>query len=108
MHELEIAESVVEMLHECADGREVGVVRLSIGQLSGVVPDTLRFCFELATVGTDLESSLLEIEMQPGLAHCRSCAQDFSTDSSLACRCGSTDVELISGRQLTVESVEVD
>ena len=108
MHELEIAESVVEMLHECADGREVGIVRLTVGQLSGVVPDTLTFCFELATAGTDLESAVLEIATQPGLAHCRSCDEDYCLSGpSLLCRCGSTDVQLVAGRELTVDSVEV-
>jgi hydrogenase nickel incorporation protein HypA/HybF len=99
----------VETVHECAEGRPVRMVRLRVGQLAGVVPDALEFCFELATVGTALEGVVLEIEVSPGQAHCRTCEQDFSLDDAfLLCRCGSADVLLRSGRELTVQSVELD
>lgn len=107
MHELAIAESVVSSVLERVDG-PVSVVRLRVGRLAGVVPDALTFCFELATVGTALEGATLEIEERPGRAHCRTCEQDFSLeDPFLLCSCGSADVELLSGRELSVTSVEV-
>ena len=107
MHELAIAESVVSSVLERVDG-PVSVVRLRVGRLAGVVPDALTFCFELATVGTALEGATLEIEELPGRAHCRTCEQDFSLDDPfLLCSCGSADVELLSGRELSVTSVEV-
>ena len=107
MHELAIAESVVSSVLERVDG-PVSVVRLRVGRLAGVVPDALTFCFELATAGTALEGATLEIEERPGLAHCRTCEQDFSLeDPFLLCSCGSADVELLSGRELSVTSVEV-
>ena len=62
MHELAIAESVVATVLERTGGRQVSVVRLRVGRLSGVVPDALTFCFELATAGTPLEGATLEIE----------------------------------------------
>ncbi len=108
MHELAIAESIVAMVDECAQGRDVSTVRLRLGSLAGVVPDALTFCFELATAGTGLEGAVLEIEMEQGLAHCRSCDQDFSLQGPfLLCHCGSADVEVLAGRELTVKSVEV-
>jgi hydrogenase nickel incorporation protein HypA/HybF len=66
MHELQIAESVVEMLHECRQGRGVRRVRLLVGRRWTVVPDTLQFCFELATVGTPIEGAELKIDWGPG------------------------------------------
>ena len=108
MHELAIAESVVAAVLEHSGERRVSVVRLRVGRLSGVVPDALSFCFELATVSTPLEGAALEILEEDGRAHCRTCAADFSlTDPFLLCDCGSADVELLSGRQLSVMSVEV-
>ena len=108
MHELAIAESVVTTVLERTEGRTVTVVRLRVGQLSGVVPDALMFCFEVAAAGTALEGATLEIEVQPGRAHCRTCSEDFSMpDALLLCTCGSADVELTSGRELAVQSVEV-
>ena len=107
MHELAIAESVVSTVLERTDG-QVSVVRLRVGRLSGVVPDALMFCFELAAAGTALEGATLEIEEQAGRAHCRDCDIDFSMqDAFLLCDCGSADVELLSGRKLKVTSVEV-
>ena len=108
MHELAIAESVVSSVLERTDGRDVSVVRLCVGQLAGVVPDALTFCFELAAAGTLLEGAALEIEEKRGRAHCRTCGEDFSlADPFLLCDCGSADVELLSGRELLVKSVEV-
>ncbi len=107
MHELAIAEGVVSTVLERTGGR-VSVVGLRVGRLSGVVPEALMFCFELAAAGTALEGATLEIEEQAGRAHCRDCDSDFSMlDAFLLCDCGSADVELLSGRELQVTSVEV-
>jgi hydrogenase nickel incorporation protein HypA/HybF len=108
MHELAIAESVVSSVLEGTGDRSVSLVRLRVGRLAGVVPDALTFCFELATAGTRLDGAVLEVLEEDGRAHCRSCAADFSLrDPFLLCACGSADVELLSGRELSVTSVEV-
>ena len=108
MHELAIAESVVASVLAHSGERRVSVVRLRVGRLSGVVPDALGFCFELATAGTPLEWATLEILEEEGRAHCRTCATDFSLlDPFPLCDCGSADVEVLSGRELRVTSVEV-
>ncbi len=107
MHELAIAESVVSAVLERTDA-PVSVVRLRVGRLSGVVPDALTFCFELASAGTPLQGAVLEIEDEPARARCRSCESDFAlADAFLLCDCGSADVEVLSGRELSVTSVEV-
>lgn len=108
MHELSIAESVVETVLERTGDRAVSAVRLEVGRLCGVVPDALQFCFELAVAGTPLEGAVLRIDAPPGRAHCRECGQDFTVDDLiLLCECGSAAVEVVSGRELTVRSVEV-
>ncbi len=108
MHELSIAESVVEAVLERTGDTQVTCVRLTVGKLSGVVPDALMFCFELATTGTALEGATLEIVEVSGQAHCRSCDTKFQKDDLiLLCECGSADVEVVSGRELSVNSVEV-
>ena len=108
MHELAVAESVLASVLERTGDRHVSVVRLRIGRLAGVVPDALAFCFELAAAGTPLEGARLEILQEHGRAHCRGCGSDFELDDAfLLCRCGSADVALVSGRELSVTSVEV-
>jgi hydrogenase nickel incorporation protein HypA/HybF len=108
MHELSIAASVVEAVLERTGEQQVSAVRLVVGRLSGVVPDALSFAFEIATTGTRLEGAALEIDEPSGRAHCRDCRSDFAVDDLiLLCDCGSADVEVVSGRELQVASVEV-
>jgi hydrogenase nickel incorporation protein HypA/HybF len=108
MHELAIAESVVSTVLGRTERQHVSLVRVRVGRLSGVVPDALTFCFELATAGTPLEGAALEIEVVQGRGHCRTCGSDFPlADAFLLCDCGSADVELLAGRELAVASVEV-
>lgn len=108
MHELAIAESLVSSVLERTGDGQVSVVRLRVGRMAGVIPDALTFCFEVATAGTMLEGARLEIEEVAGRAHCRTCEADFSlVDAFLLCDCGSADVQLVSGRDLSVTSVEV-
>ena len=108
MHELSITQRIVDMATDHADGSRVLAVHLTVGRLSGVVPGAVRFCFDLITEGTLLEGARLDIEEPAGLAHCAGCGSDFTlTDLVLLCECGSADVALLSGRELSVTSVEV-
>ncbi len=108
MHELAITQSVVDTVLQRTGTQPVTVVRLQVGRLTGVVPDAMRFCFELATEGTPLQGATLQIEQPAGRAHCRTCGDDFDlADMFLLCPCGSADVELLNGRELYVTSVEV-
>jgi hydrogenase nickel incorporation protein HypA/HybF len=108
MHELAITQSVVAAVLDRTGDRTVTVVRVRVGRLAGVVADSMRFCFELVTAGTTLEGAVLEIEEPPGAAHCRSCGADFGLAELVPfCSCGSTDVDVVAGRELMVCSVEV-
>jgi hydrogenase nickel incorporation protein HypA/HybF len=83
-------------------------VHLRVGKLSGVLPDAMRFCFDLISDGTTLSGAELLIEEPPGITHCRICGQDATMPDMIPlCPCGSADVEIISGRELMVTSVEV-
>ena len=108
MHELAIVSSVVDMVVERTAGRRVAIVRLQVGRLSGVVPEAMKFCWELSTAGTPLSDARLLIDETPGTGHCRSCGADFALpDLILLCPCGSADVALRTGRELQVTSVEM-
>jgi hydrogenase nickel incorporation protein HypA/HybF len=103
MHELAITQSVVDAVTEQA---RVASVRVRVGRLAGVVPDAMRFCFELVTVGTPLEGAALEFDQPEGRGRCRTCGADFALDDPiLLCPCGSADVEVVAGRELAVASV---
>ncbi|MCV2394689.1 hydrogenase maturation nickel metallochaperone HypA [Actinotalea sp. M2MS4P-6] len=108
MHELSITQDVVRTVVAHTDGRAVRGVRLRIGTLAGIVPDAVRFCFDLAVTGTTLEGAWLDIEEELGRGHCRVCGTEFDMPDLLPqCPCGSTDAEVVAGRSLVVASVEV-
>jgi hydrogenase nickel incorporation protein HypA/HybF len=108
MHELAIIESVLDAVTERLPGAKISCVRLEIGALSGVVADALRFSFELATEGTDLQGASLEITETPGVCRCRGCGAEFTPDGPvLLCPCGSADAEVLAGQDLKIASVKV-
>ena len=61
MHELAIADGIVNAVIDKLPDEKITLVRLEIGVLSGVVADSVRFCFDLVTEGTNLEGASLEI-----------------------------------------------
>jgi hydrogenase nickel incorporation protein HypA/HybF len=108
VHELAIAESVVETVTERLPGAKVTCVHLEIGALSGVVPDSIRFCFDLATEGTGLAGARLEITEPPARCRCRTCGAEFRPDSPVVlCPCGSPDAAVLTGEELKIVSVQV-
>ncbi len=108
MHELAVIQGVVDQVTERLGQTRVTEVHLTIGKLSGVVPDALRFCFDLAAAGTPLDGASLEIDEPEGRARCRSCQQDFAlAQPILLCPCGSADVQVTSGREMLIRSVKV-
>ncbi|WP_131739421.1 hydrogenase maturation nickel metallochaperone HypA/HybF [Actinomadura roseirufa] len=108
MHELAITESVIDAISEQLSEMRVTVVHLEIGRLSGVLPDAVRFCFELAGEGTCVAGARLEITEPEGRGTCRACAGSFAARDPLAvCPCGSADVAITGGDGLRITGVEV-
>ncbi|WP_326547080.1 hydrogenase maturation nickel metallochaperone HypA [Mycolicibacterium sp. ND9-15] len=108
MHEMAITQSVVDAVCEHAAGRRVHCVKLEVGALCALVPDSMQFCFELATTGTVADGARLLLDVQPGAAYCRTCGQNFELpDLILLCPCGSANVEVVAGRDLKILSMEV-
>lgn len=108
MHELSIAQSVVDQIAARLPGAAIAVVRLRIGELSGVVPSAIEFCFPVAAAATPLADARLEIESVPGHCRCGDCGAEFRpADPILLCRCGSARVAILAGEDLQIASVEV-
>ncbi|HEY2130720.1 MAG TPA: hydrogenase maturation nickel metallochaperone HypA [Streptosporangiaceae bacterium] len=108
MHELAITESVVQAVTERLPDATVRCVYLEIGPLSGVVADSLRFCFDLVTEGTNLAGARLEISQPNARCACAECGREFAPDGPiLLCPCGSAAVSVLSGQELRITAVEV-
>jgi hydrogenase nickel incorporation protein HypA/HybF len=108
MHELSIASAIVVTVEKHADGRPVELVNLRVGTLRQVVPDSLEFYFGFVSDGTVCQGARLEIEVVPAALRCDACSVEWELDAPLfRCACGSTDVEVVAGEELQVESIEV-
>ena len=99
---------MVDTVTQRLPGARITSVHLEIGALSGVVADSIRFCFDLATEGTGLEGATLEITEPPAQCWCRSCGAEFRPDPPIVlCPCGSADVAVLGGEELKILSVRV-
>jgi hydrogenase nickel incorporation protein HypA/HybF len=113
MHELSIALELVDVaLDEARRLGDVRVVslRLRVGPLSGVVPDALRFSFDVAAAGTALEGARLEIEPEAVAVWCATCAEARTlADMQHRCCpvCDRPTPELLSGDVLELTALEV-
>jgi hydrogenase nickel incorporation protein HypA/HybF len=113
MHELSIASSILETVR-AEKGRRPGArilkVGVRVGEMAGVDPDALSFCFESLVKGTDLAPLALEIEPRPRRHRCASCAHTFQVvDYEAACpACGAGETRLISGDELELAYLEVE
>lgn len=114
MHELSIAASIVEAVTESASrypGSRVKEVRLRVGALASVVEDSLQFCWQLASEESPLAGSTLVINRLPVIVHCDACGVDSELDGvqSFRCpRCGELAADLRQGRELEIESIELE
>lgn len=108
MHELAIGQSIVAAVTERLGEERVRRLVLEVGQLSGVVPDALRFCFDLCTRDTPVEGAELEIREVGGLARCDACGREVELAAPFGvCACGSPGLEVLRGRELRIKEVEV-
>ena len=110
MHELAIAESVIQVASRHADGRQVTKVYLKVGHLRQVVPSALAFSFELVAQGTPVEGAELALEEIPVTGKCRGCGAESRLESfPLQCEtCGGFDLQILEGEELYVESLELE
>ena len=113
MHELAITQSMLDLVLEQAkkaEAKEVERVNLVVGEMTGVVDECVQFYFTLLSKGTIAEGAALSFKMVPATARCRGCDKSFQPkEFDWACpHCGNHSVEIIAGRELFVESIEVE
>jgi len=114
MHEMGIALEIIDIVKssipaDMADAR-VAKIHLKIGKLSALVPESLRFCFEIAAKDTALEHAVLAIEEMPVIAKCKDCLHQWTIEGpAFSCeKCKSGAIELLSGRELDIHSIEIE
>jgi hydrogenase nickel incorporation protein HypA/HybF len=110
MHELAISSAVLESVLRHAEGRRVTSVKLRVGHLRQVVPDSLEFYWDIVTREGICEGSVLEQEVIPARLACTACTREWEIELPVfRCpSCGGADVEIAAGDELEVESIEVE
>jgi len=113
MHEMGIALEIIDIATASIppEARSVKVerVNLKVGKLSAVVPDSLRFCFDIVSKDTPLAGAELVIEETPVVARCRDCGARWTiAEPVFTCQaCESGTLEILSGRELDIVSIEI-
>ncbi|MBP7828616.1 MAG: hydrogenase maturation nickel metallochaperone HypA [Kiritimatiellae bacterium] len=115
MHELSIGQGIVQAVLAELAGRglppgALRAARIAVGALHQIVPDTLVFAYESLTQNTPAAGSKLVLRPVPVTARCKACGWQGALEVPLflcgACQSG--EIELITGMELHLESLEVD
>ena len=113
MHELTITQNILDI--SLAAARQQGAtrirtIRLKMGPFSGVVPECVQMYLDVLAQGTPAEGAKIEATSLPLRVLCRDCGQESEiTRDRIQCpHCGSLLLKRLSGRECTVDSLEVD
>jgi hydrogenase nickel incorporation protein HypA/HybF len=108
MHELGLTRNIVAIVSEHAGDKKVNRILLEIGKLSAIMPDAIRFCFDVCSKNTPLENADLQINEIPGLARCQVCGDEFEIEQLFGrCQCGSNHIQCIAGEEMKIKEMEV-
>jgi hydrogenase nickel incorporation protein HypA/HybF len=113
MHELSVAQNIIEIIQQSVpepEWKQVAAVRVRIGALAGIVPDSLKFSFQAITAESVLSNARLITEYIPFRVHCRTCNTDTQNEDGFAMcgKCESTDIQVLSGTELQIKEIELD
>lgn len=113
MHELSITDSLLKTACEYAQknrAKRVTTLNLVIGELSGVMDDSVQFYWDMISENTLCEKALLKFDKRKAIMHCGECSVEFEMDGELTpCpKCGSMNLKILSGREFLLDSIEIE
>jgi len=113
MHEFAITQSMCDIVLEQAKkagAKRVGKINLVIGEMTGVVGDCVQFYFDFISKATLAEGAVLSFVMVPPQARCRGCDKLFELkEFDWTCPyCEGNSLQIVAGKELFVESIEVE
>jgi hydrogenase nickel incorporation protein HypA/HybF len=109
VHELSICTAIAKIADQAAAGRPVERVRVDIGHLRQVVPDTLRYSWDMVVYGTPFEGVPLEVRAVAAVIKCCQCGTHTELDDPIfRCgACGSIETTVVSGDEMVVTSLDI-
>lgn len=115
MHELSVMSNILDIVIEFAEkynAKRVAKINLSVGELSDLIPEWMQTYFDFVSKDTIAEKAELNIERIPTVIKCKECGTETTIkreNLQFSCtHCDSADVELLSGREFTVQSIEIN
>lgn len=113
VHELAVAQSIIDIVETQARAggfSRVTGIGLEVGEWNGIVPESLRFCFEVAAKGTIVAGANLKIDLLPAKGLCGACDKEFTVGLyAFACaHCGASKFRLIGGKELFITELDVE
>lgn len=113
MHEMGIAMQILDIVKSAIpkelDDPKVASINLKVGKLTAIVPESLRFCFSIASRDTPFAEAKLAIEEVPVRVVCQDCKEETELSGAdfLCGKCQGRDLVILTGRELTVSSIEL-
>lgn len=113
MHEMGIAQNILDIALEAANregANKISRIDIVAGELRGIVPLQLTFCFGIIAQNTIASSAYLNVEETPVTAHCEDCGEDFKVEDYqyLCPKCSSLNVKVTGGAELRVKDIEIE
>jgi len=113
MHEMSIAMNIINIACKEAEkdgSSSISKIELDVGKLSGVMIDSLQFCYDSVCKGTLAENSTLEVNELPAMACCKKCEHTFEIDAFMALcpKCESYEIDILQGRELKLRAISVN
>ncbi|KPK90233.1 hypothetical protein AMJ80_08685 [bacterium SM23_31] len=113
MHEFSLAVNIFDIVLETVQKEKINrvyTINLDVGKLMAVVPESLIFGFEAVSKGTLLENTRLEINEIPVTVRCKKCGTESEIDEFIfMCpKCNGIDLEMLSGQDMQIVSLEVE
>ena len=108
-HEVGLAEDILRKVLRLAGSKGLKVVAraaISVGEFYLARPEQIKHSFGMVSKGTPAEGAKLNITISPLRARCSSCKKEFDLSSQKCPSCGGVGIEIVSGKELLVESVE--
>ena len=112
VHEMSIVQNIIEIVDQEMERHgleKLKAIHIAVGRMSAIVPGQMTLCFEILTDNTRLAGTALNIKMVPLTYQCQKCHREFTSEGiTFNCPfCNEENPELIFGRELKVEFLEV-
>ena len=113
MHEMGVAQNILDIALKAANqegATKISRINLLAGELRGIVPMQLSFCFSIVAKDSIASGAYLNVEEVPVSGHCNSCSADFKVEeyNYLCPKCGSTGIQVTGGTELRIKDIEIE